>query len=671
MPAPNVAQTAHIELGGTWRALEANAELRRNFANRELDERDWEPLEVPGHWRSTTAFANSDGPLLYRRHFETRADPYETNQTKRSWLVLDGLFYQGDVWLNGAYLGDTEGYFIRHTFEATDALRSSHEHLLAIEATCAPQTNKAAKRNITGTFQHSDYIDPDWNPGGIWRPVRIEHTGPVRARSLRVLCTSADSSQATVTFRAELDSEIARQVTLRTTIAGLDDLVERPIASGSNFVSWTITIPEPKLWWPHALGDQPCHDLSVEVIVDGIPSHQLTRNIGLRSLAWKHMVLKVNGERLFLKGTSLAPTSMALGEASADAIAHDVHLAKEAGLDLLRVHGHISRPELYEAADQAGMLIWQDLPLHRGYARGIRHQATRQAIAAVDQLGHHPSIALWCGHNEPFARDYEPSWLKLSLRHAASQQLPTWNRTILDRAIKRVLEKADHTRLVMAYSGVLPHIGSIGSDTDSSFACAFGDERDFPSFCKSFPGLVRFVSKLGAEALPEDEQALVIRNHIETLRRLKYNPTGGFCHFFFADAYPTISSPTMSPSALDYERAPKASYHAISEACRPVIVVADRLDAAVSPGEPIKLDVHVVSDLRHPIESARVTARLTWPGGHQNWEWEGRIPVDSCVRVGQITTVAPKAQGEITLELTLDADKYLASNFDQCEIRPV
>ena len=49
----------------------------------------------------------------------------------------------------------------------------------------------------------------------------------------------------------------------------------------------------------------------------------------------------------------------------------------------------------------------------------------------------------------------------------------------------------------------------------------------------------------------------MIRFHIETLRRLKYRPTGGFCHFSFADGYPAVSW-----SVLDHERRPKAGYEA-------------------------------------------------------------------------------------------------------------
>jgi beta-mannosidase len=298
--------------------------VRRAFATPDLDDGEWEELLVPGHWRSTPAFGATDGAVLYRRRYEADAPA----EGQRSWLVLDGLFYQGDVWLDGAYLGDTEGYFVRHTFEVTDAARARREHVLAVEATCARQDDRTAKRNITGVFQHWDCFDPDWNPGGIWRPVRLEHTGPVRARSLRVLCREATPERAVVALRAELDSDAARTVCLRTRVAGVEDVVERPVALGSNFVEWSVTVPNPQLWWPAALGDQPLHEVHVEVEADDVCSHTLTRRVGLRSLSFKRWVLRVNGERLFLKGSNQGPSRMAIAEATPDDLRRDVALAR-------------------------------------------------------------------------------------------------------------------------------------------------------------------------------------------------------------------------------------------------------------------------------------------------------------------------------------------------------
>src|SRR5207249_5799604 len=135
-----------------------------------------------------------------------------------TWLTFDGLFYQGDVWLDGAYVGDTEGYFNPHTFEVTEQLRAQRELTLAVEVTCAPQTDRSAKRNLTGVFQHWDCLDPDWNPGGIWRPVGMSETGPVRINRLRVLCGEATAERARLDITAEFDAAEPGSVELRTTV---------------------------------------------------------------------------------------------------------------------------------------------------------------------------------------------------------------------------------------------------------------------------------------------------------------------------------------------------------------------------------------------------------------------------------------------------------------------
>src|SRR2546429_537898 len=82
----------------------------------------------------------------------------------------------------------------------------------------APQTDRTAKRNLTGVFQHWDCLDPDWNPGGIWRPVGISETGPVRLNRLRVLCAEATSERARLDITADLDAAEPGSVELRTTV---------------------------------------------------------------------------------------------------------------------------------------------------------------------------------------------------------------------------------------------------------------------------------------------------------------------------------------------------------------------------------------------------------------------------------------------------------------------
>ncbi len=695
-------------LGGTWRAAVADDGLRRVYTEVGFDDGGWEPIEVPGHWRSTPAFADTDGPLLYRRCF----DGPEAAEGRRHWLVLDGLFYQGDVWLDGGYLGNTEGYFFPHAFEVTEALSARGEHALAVEATCARPHDRTAKRNLTGVFEHWDCADPDWNPGGIWRPVRLEESGPVRIRELRVLCREAGAGRAVVSFTATLDTVEAANVVIGSRVGDVGHYASHPLAAGQNTVAWTVVAPDPPLWGPRALGHQAMVDVEVTVAVDEggggaggavSPSDRRHLRTGLRSVTLRDWVCSVNGERLFLKGTNLGPTRMPLAEASPEEVARDVGLAVEAGLDLVRVHAHVGRPELYDAADEAGLLVWQDLPLQWGYARGVRRQAVRQARAAVDLLGHHPSVAVWCGHNEPMAVEGEPgrdldSWAgrRVAGRFLVGQQLPTWNRTMLDRSIKRALEKADGTRAVVAHSGVLPHLPQLeGTDSHLYLGWYWGDERGLPDLCARLPRLARFVGEFGAQAVPEDAsfcrperwpdldwehlarhhglqrsifdryvapadhadfaswraatqayQAELVKHHVETLRRLKYRPTGGFAQFFLADAMPAVTW-----SVLGHDRQAKAGYGALAEACRPVIVVADRPPRTVGAGDTLALDVHVVSDLRTPLVGLTMTAVLSWEGGEHRWRWQGDVPADGCVRVGTVQAVVPATPGPLTLAL--------------------
>ena len=90
----------------------------------------------------------------------------------------------------------------------------------------------------------------------------------MRISRLRVLCRDADANanRAHFAFVADLDSDEARTVTVRTTIGDLaESTVEQSLAVGVNRVEWTVRVENPSLWWPHAMGDQTLHDVKVEV----------------------------------------------------------------------------------------------------------------------------------------------------------------------------------------------------------------------------------------------------------------------------------------------------------------------------------------------------------------------------------------------------------------------
>ncbi|HRE02097.1 MAG TPA: hypothetical protein PLV68_12415, partial [Ilumatobacteraceae bacterium] len=461
-------------------------------------------------WRDSDEFATSDGPLLLRRRFEFPAPA----DGERAWVVLGGVFYQADLWFDGAYIGDPEGYFFPHSFDVTSLARLADEHVLAVEVACAPHRSHKGRRNITGVFQQWHAADRSWNPGGLWRPVTVERTGPVRLDRLRVLCRDANDTRAHLRLHARLDSDEPRQVRIRTTVTvpGRRSEVlsefDQSLARGANAVGWNLDVANPTLWWPWSLGDQPLTQVDVEVLADGVVSHGRSTRTGLREVAMQDWIFSVNGERLFLKGANLAPTRLDIANATDADFRRDIELARDAGLDMLRVHGHISAQPLYDAADELGMLLWQDFPLQWSYAREVRRRAVAQADEAVFELGHHPSIITWSAHNEPTGTAPTTAVTprtgrRAALARIAAQQVPTWNKNVLDRWVKRALEKADESRPVTTHSGVMPHIPEVGgTDSHLWFGWYHGDERDLAGFAVAMPRMVRFVSEFGAQAVP-------------------------------------------------------------------------------------------------------------------------------------------------------------------------
>ncbi|MEM1333514.1 MAG: hypothetical protein AAGG08_08665, partial [Actinomycetota bacterium] len=672
----------------------------------ELDAEVWRPVDVPGHWQRSPAFADASGPLMYR--FEFSAEPPADG--RRRWVTLDGVMYQADVWLDGAYLGDPEGYFFPQSFDITDLSRIDTEHVLAVEVACADEA-PGARANITGLLQAWRGLPAGWNPGGLWRPVRVYDTGPVRLDRLKVLCRDADERRAHVLLTAHLDSDAFRDVTVVTRRDG--DVVDEQVhavARGENELAWSLDIQRPDLWWPAGLGEQHLTDFEVSVFVDGAHSDQRQRRTGLRQVDWSDWICSVNGERVFLRGINLTPLTVGIADTTDDVIERDLALAVDLGVNALRVRGHISRRCLYDRADELGLLVLQDFPLEGPQRRSVRPRATAQALIAVGALGHHPSVVLWSGHNEPTDTHTEDrSGWRATVAAVAANQLPSWNRSVLDRWVKRSFERSDPTRTVSAYSGVGPHLPRLnGSDTHLWYGWRYGDVGDLARRARRQPSSVRFVSEFGADSVPDartwiddrldgqsgigprrwplldwDEvereagydratfesmfppqdfnsleewrrttqlyQSALLKTQIETLRRLKYRPTGGFCISSLVDAAPVVSD-----SLYDHERRPKDAVAVVRAACAPVIVVADELPDWVNPGDRIRLGVHLVSDRREALE-ATVQASATWPGDSTTWSFAGSVEPDSVVRIGTIDLRVPDTLGELAIELVATA----------------
>ena len=670
-----------MDLGGTWRIAAATEGQRRTFHEFDHDESGWAPIEVPSHWAQGAGGLDLAGEesVLYRRRFEGPPDAaaatgVETVGT-RWWLRIEGLAQQGDIWLDGAYLGHTDGYFVPHELEVTDLLAARSEHLLAIEATCRRFGDPDNRTTLTGALQDPELCgSDDVIVGGLWRPVRLRSSGTVAIRHARAVCAEVtmgeggSAAQARLELRAVLDVPDGGAVYLRTTVAGTEHVHSHHAAVGENRVEWTVDVADPPMWWPHSLGDQPLCDLEMEAISGGEVQDRRRFRIGFRSVEMRRWVLHVNGERLFAKGANLLPTRPLLGTASPAEVADDIRAARKAGLDLVRPIAHIAREELYDTADELGMLVWQDLPVRGVMSRSVVGEARRQAREAVDLLGHRPSVAVWCAHDDPFPRKRRRS----ATPAAWSRLGPSWNRDVLDRRLSRVMSRCDGSRPVLSHAGVPPHLPSLeGTTSQLWFGHHGGRAADLAPTLARVPTMGQFVSAFGTPV--RADQPEVVKTTVEILRRLKYRPTGGFLLHALADVGGVLDGGLESGfGVLDGLRRPKPGWWALVDACRPVAVVADPLPEELRTGGRLDLAVHVVNDTRRGLDGIVARARVLGGDGPvlSEHRWVGAAPADSCVLVGRIETVLPEVlqPGQLTVELTLTAASPAGTGGDPPEV---
>ena len=156
------------------------------------------------------------------------------------------------------------------------------------------------------------------------------------------------------------------------------------------------------------------------------------------------------------------------------------------------------------------MLIWQDLPLQWGYARSVGKQAARQAAEAVDLLGHHPSVAIWCGHNEPLTLDMRPGEPVASRRTAIEFVVAARScRAGTGRSSTPASSGPSSGPTAPGRSSPTPASpptsrSSTAPTATSTSAGTTVEERDLPGFAAAWPRMVRFVSEFGAQAVPAD-----------------------------------------------------------------------------------------------------------------------------------------------------------------------
>ncbi len=432
----------------------------------------------PATGAATPAFADSDGPLLYRTRFELeprRRTASVVRHARRRLLPGRRLARRRLPRRPRGLLLPAQ---LRH-HRPVAPRRRARARGRGRRARRSATAN--AKRNITGVFQHWDCIDPTWNPGGLWRPVRIETTGPVRIDRCRVLCRDANDARAHL--------RLARPARQRRAAHGADPhLRRRRRCSRSSEQSLARRHQrgrlEPRHRRPAAVvavvARRPAADRRRRSRCSSTARSSDARTGAHRAARGRAAGLGVLRQRraAVREGRQPRPdparrSARPRRPSSAATSSSPATPASTCCACTATSRGpSCTTPPTSSACCVAGLPAAVGIRPHASARRRCARRARPSTCSATI-----PSIVVWCGHNEPVAStSSERRRRRGGARYIAGQQLPTWNRTILDRWVKRAFEKADETPPVIAHSGVVPHLPQLDG-TDSHLVLRLGPRR--------------------------------------------------------------------------------------------------------------------------------------------------------------------------------------------------
>jgi len=666
----------------------------------------WHTMEVPSHWQMHPELTDTAGFVLYRKRFA-----YKPKKSERVHLVFPGIFYYSTVFLNGRRLGDHEGYFTAQRYDVTDLIAKENE--VIVEVNCPDEKERNNKRMITGVFSHWDCLDPTTNPGGIWLAPELHVSGNVWCDACLFQTDDLEDNDASITIRVELLAQQAGKVKVAIDLSpdnfkGRDYQFEHEVEidEGRNKLAFSHRLPKPQLWWTHDRGKPNLYRLTMEFRQGRRLSDTYECPVGIRTVRFDDWLCSLNGERLYLRGSNQPPTDTRLATVTEADAERDVRLAIAANMNMLRVHAHVDHPALYDAADRLGLLLWQDFPLQWSYQRAVLPIAERMIQAMGRLLFNHPSIAVWCCHNEPiYLVETDDETPKEVAKTMFTLAIWGWNREVLDKALKEALEAVDSTRFVNKCSGELWLPWQKGTDTHFYFGWYRVQGKSMYQFNlirKYLPNNLKFNTEFGAQSLPNLEschkfmdedikridwqkledrhslqkklldhwvglaqpnlatlveksqayQAELNRFYIDRFRLAKYQPNGGVLMFMFTDPNPAIQW-----SVLDYWRTPKKSYDALARAFRPVyaFVIMDQ-PVRQAKDRPLRLEAYLVNDTKEDLGEVPLTLTVTDARGRLVNRQQARPMVgpDSPAIQALVLEESPAEPGTYTVTVAID-----------------
>lgn len=381
-----------VDLGRDWK-----------FFTQEVANSDNAPLvNLPHMWSGDALSGRADyyrGMGSYLRQFDVPS----SWKDKRLWLKFYGANLVADLFVNGRYAGRHEGGYTAFAIEITSLVRQGRNHLMA-------SVNNGVDFGVLPTSGDMNCY------GGLLRGVELIvangktaiSPNPYGAGGVRVVQNNVSEErvegEVQVSVVADREKSITAQLTICTpTDTTLTQSVKVKVAASST-IKLPFAIAKPRLW--NGTANPFMYNVGVKLIEDGVVCDSAAVATGFRTIRYDgEHGLMLNGKPCPVRGVRIRQERAVVGPAISEADVRDDFAAiVEMGANAVRVVGVPHHPLFYTLCDQAGIIVWSDIPLmggnsimDRGFiaSQPFMNNGREQLREIVAQQFNHPSVVMW------------------------------------------------------------------------------------------------------------------------------------------------------------------------------------------------------------------------------------------------------------------------------------
>ena len=317
---------------------------------------------------------------VYTRAFELP----QTWIDRRTVVMFEGVKAGMALFVNGTFVGYTQGSFLPAEFDLTEVAREGTNTLTAV-----------VYRFTDGTYLEDQDM---WSLAGIFRPVYL-HSEPQAAILDLIVTPRLSAPYKDGALDVEVSVREADAVELLLKKPGGD---WEPVATVTAPFRHRIEIPEALTWTaetPH-----------LYEVAARIPGHVKTTRTGVRSVEIINEQLCVNGVRIMFKGVNRhdfdPDTAWAVPQWR---YREDLEKAKALNMNAIRC-SHYPNPQIfYDLCDELGLYVLDenDLETHGVRRKNVPGDDPMWTGAVVDRMirmvradRNHPSVVMWSFGNE-------------------------------------------------------------------------------------------------------------------------------------------------------------------------------------------------------------------------------------------------------------------------------